>query len=65
MAKKIYDLELQVQGGGRLNYNMLNNSQMSLSGRYDIGEGTAELKLVGWPDKFLQDLRRGIHPLGW
>jgi translocation and assembly module TamB len=51
LSKKIYDLELQVKGGGRLNYNMLNNSQMSLSGRYDIGEGSAELKLVGWPDK--------------
>ncbi|MCK4749540.1 MAG: translocation/assembly module TamB domain-containing protein, partial [Bacteroidales bacterium] len=51
LSKKIYDLELQIIGGGRLNYNMLNNSQMSLSGSYEIGEGAAELKLVGWPNK--------------
>jgi hypothetical protein len=51
LSKKIYDLELQIKGGGRLNYNMLNNNQMSLSGSYEIGEGAAELKLVGWPKK--------------
>lgn len=51
LSKKIYDLELQIKGGGSLNYNMLSNSQMSLSGTYEIGEGAAELKLVGWPNK--------------
>jgi hypothetical protein len=51
LSKRIYDLELQIKGGGTLNYNMQNNSQMSLSGSYEIGEGAAELKLVGWPNK--------------
>ena len=51
LSKKIYDLKLQIKGGGKLNYNMLNNSQMSLSGSYEIGEGSAQLKLVGWPNK--------------
>lgn len=51
LAERIYDLDLQIKGGGRLNYNLLNNNQMSLSGRYEIGEGAAELKLVGWPNK--------------
>jgi len=51
LSKNIYELELQITGGGRLMYNMLNNSQMSLLGRYEIREGGAELKLVGWPDK--------------
>jgi len=51
ISKKIYDLNLQITGGGALLYNMLNNNQMSLSGRYEISEGGAELKLLGWPDK--------------
>jgi hypothetical protein len=51
LSQRIYDLELQITGGGRLYYNMLNNSQMSLSGSYEISEGAAELKLVGWPNK--------------
>ncbi|TFH26884.1 MAG: hypothetical protein E4H10_05685, partial [Bacteroidia bacterium] len=51
LSKRIYDLELQIKGGGKLNYGMLNNNQMSLSGRYVISDGAAELKLVGWPNK--------------
>jgi hypothetical protein len=51
ISKNIYELDLQITGGGSLVYNMLNNNQMSLSGRYEIREGGAEMKLVGWPDK--------------
>ncbi len=51
LSKKIYELDLQITGGGSLLYNMLNNNQMSLTGSYEISEGAAELKLVGWPDK--------------
>jgi len=54
LSKKIYDLEMKIKGGGSLNYNMVNNSQMSLSGSYEIGEGAAELKLVGWPNKIFR-----------
>jgi len=51
LSKRIYNVALKVQGGGLLNYNMLNNNQVSLSGSYEISDGSADLKLVGWPDK--------------
>jgi translocation and assembly module TamB len=51
LSKRIFNIELQIKGGGKLNYNMINNNQVSLSGTYRISEGTAELKLVGWPNK--------------
>lgn len=59
LSKKIYDIELQIKGGGILNYNMRNNNQVSLSGSYDISEGAAELKLVGWPNKSFRILEGG------
>jgi len=51
LTKRIYNVELKVQGGGLLNYSMLNNNQISLSGNFEINDGDAVLKLVGWPDK--------------
>lgn len=51
LEKRIYEIKLSIQGGGVLNYGMLNRNQMSLSGNYSIGEGSCELRLVGWPDK--------------
>lgn len=51
LAKKVFNINLMVQGGGVLNYQMLSNNVMSLSGKYDISEGTADLKFVGWPNK--------------
>jgi len=50
LAKRMFDIYLNVKGGGNIQYN-LENEQMALSGKYEIGEGTTLLKLVGWPDK--------------
>lgn len=50
LARRMFDIFLNVKGGGNIQYN-LKNERMSLSGRYEIGDGTTLLKLVGWPDK--------------
>ena len=50
LAKRMFDIYLDVKGGGNIQYNQ-ENEQMALSGTYEIGEGTTLLKLVGWPDK--------------
>jgi translocation and assembly module TamB len=46
-----FDIGAHISGGGFLNYAMLPNSSMSLSGRYEIQQGRADLKIVGWPRK--------------
>jgi translocation and assembly module TamB len=46
-----FDIGAQITGGGFLNYAMLPNSTMSLSGRYEIQQGRADLKITGWPRK--------------
>jgi translocation and assembly module TamB len=46
-----FDIGARITGGGFLNYAMLPNSTMSLSGRYEIQQGSANLKIVGWPRK--------------
>jgi len=51
LAKRIYNIKVMIKGGGTLNYNMVNNNQVALSGKYEIREGTADLKLIGWPNK--------------
>jgi translocation and assembly module TamB len=51
LSRRIYNIDLMIQGGGLLNYQMLTNNQEALSGRYEINEGAADLKLVGWPNK--------------
>ena len=52
LSKRIFNIKLQIQGGGSLNYNVLNNNQVSLSGKYGISEGSAELDILGWPNKY-------------
>jgi hypothetical protein len=47
----LYDIHIAISGSGMLNYAMLPNNSMSLSGTYEIGEGTADLKFTGWPLK--------------
>jgi|GEM_PF-5928429 len=54
LAQKLYTIDLMIQGGGALNYGMLENNQMNLSGKYEIGEGTANVKMIGWPNKLFQ-----------
>lgn len=51
LSKRIYNIDLMIRGGASLNYQMLKNNQVSLAGRYEISEGTADLKMVGWPSK--------------
>jgi hypothetical protein len=50
LAKRMYNIDMDVKGGGNILYNV-ENEQFTLSGKYEIGEGSALLKLVGWPDK--------------
>jgi hypothetical protein len=50
LARRMFDIDLNVKGGGKIQYNMV-NEQLTMSGRYEIGEGAALVKLVGWPDK--------------
>jgi len=51
LSKRAYDINLNIRGGGSVKYNILNKNQVSLTGRYEIREGEAELKLTGWPNK--------------
>jgi translocation and assembly module TamB len=51
ISKKMFNIDMSIQGGGELNYNMLVNSQVNLSGKYEISNGGANLKMVGWPNK--------------
>lgn len=51
LAKRIFNIDLNIIGGGQVQYNMLSNNQVTLSGKYEISEGTAILNLVGWPNK--------------
>jgi hypothetical protein len=47
-----FDIGVQIRGGGFLNYAILPNSTMNLSGRYEIQQGRADLKIIGWPRKY-------------
>jgi len=46
-----YDIRIAISGNGSLDYTMLQNNTMSLSGIYEIKQGTADLKFTGWPVK--------------
>jgi translocation and assembly module TamB len=54
LTQKLYNINLSIQGGGSLNYTMLGNNRMNLSGSYEIGEGTANVKMIGWPNKLFR-----------
>lgn len=51
MANSLYKIDLNVKGGGLLNYSLLSNNQALLSGKYEIKAGLANLKIIGWPNK--------------
>jgi hypothetical protein len=59
ISKKMFSIDLVIQGGGVLNYNMQVNSQVNMSGKYEISEGAANLKMVGWPNKAFRLTRGG------
>jgi len=50
LAKRMFDIDLNVKGGGIAQYSLVNEKD-ALSGKYEIGEGDALLKMIGWPDK--------------
>jgi translocation and assembly module TamB len=60
ISKKMFKIDMTVLGGGELNYNMLVNSQVNLNGKYEISEGGANLKMVGWPNKAFKLTRGGF-----
>jgi translocation and assembly module TamB len=51
LSNRMFNIGLVIKGGGNLNYNMLVNKQVNLSGKYEIDEGSADLKMIGWPNK--------------
>jgi len=46
-----FDINVKVLGKGLLNYAMLPNNTISLSGSYEVLNGTSDLKFTGWPMK--------------
>ena len=46
-----FDIGVKITGGGSLAYVLMPNKVINLSGIYSIKEGSAELKLPGWPRK--------------
>ena len=46
-----YDIGVKITGGGFLNYALMPNKAMNLTGTYEIQQGSAELKIPGWPRK--------------
>jgi hypothetical protein len=46
-----YDIGIRINGGGFLNYALLPNKSIHLSGTYEIERGSSELKIPGWPRK--------------
>lgn len=51
LSQKMFNIELMIKGGGELFYNMLVNNRVNLSGKYEVSEGSADLKMIGWPNK--------------
>jgi hypothetical protein len=60
LSKKMFNIDLVIEGGGELNYNMLVNSQVNLSGKYEVSMGSADLKMIGWPNKAFTIARGGF-----
>jgi hypothetical protein len=56
----MFNIDLVIKGGGELNYNMLVNSQVNMTGKYEISEGSADLKMIGWPNKAFRIARGGF-----
>ncbi len=46
-----YDIGVKITGGGFLNYALMPNKAMNLTGTYEIQQGSSELKIPGWPRK--------------
>ena len=51
LSKRLFNIDLMIQGGGELNYSMLPNKDITLAGTYEIADGTTDVKMTGWPNK--------------
>jgi len=51
LSKRLFNIDLMIQGGGELNYSMLANRDITLAGTYEIADGTTDVKITGWPNK--------------
>ncbi|MDF1576119.1 MAG: translocation/assembly module TamB domain-containing protein [Bacteroidales bacterium] len=51
LDRRMFHIDLDVKGGGQVLYNMLENERVTLSGSYEINEGSARLNMIGWPRK--------------
>ena len=60
LSKKMFNIGLVIKGGGVLNYDMLVNNQVNLSGKYEVSEGSADLKMIGWPNKAFKITKGGF-----
>jgi len=60
LSNRMFNIGLVIKGGGNLNYNMLVNNQVNLSGKYEIEEGSADLKMIGWPNKAFRISKGGF-----
>lgn len=60
LSKRLYNINIMIQGGGELNFNMLVNNQINLAGKYVIGDGTADVKMIGWPNKTFHIVKGGF-----
>jgi translocation and assembly module TamB len=60
LSKKMFNIGLVIKGGGELNYDMLVNNQVNLSGKYEVSEGSADLKMIGWPNKAFKIMKGGF-----
>jgi translocation and assembly module TamB len=60
ILRRMFNINLGVVGGGEINYNMLINGQVNMTGRYGIEEGEANLKMVGWPNKAFRLTKGGF-----
>jgi translocation and assembly module TamB len=60
LSKKLYNVNILIRGGGELNFNMLINKQINLAGKYIISDGTAEVKMTGWPNKSFRIMKGGF-----
>ncbi len=46
-----FDIGAEIRGGGFLTYSLNQNHMIDLSGSYEINQGSAVLKIPGWPRK--------------
>ncbi len=60
LSKRMFNISLMIKGGGELNYNMLANKDADLAGKYEISEGSADVKITGWPNKSFRITRGGF-----